>query len=120
MQDINITNIDEYILNYPIETQVILQKIRKIIHELSPNLSEAIKYGIPTFVYNKKNLLHFAAYKKHIGFYPTSSAILNFQNELKEYKLSKWAIQFPLDKTIDYELIKHIAIFRLDEEKQKI
>ncbi|MDP2091356.1 MAG: DUF1801 domain-containing protein [Candidatus Gracilibacteria bacterium] len=120
MQDINITNIDEYISNYPIETQIILKKIRKIIHELSPNLSEAIKYGIPTFVYNKKNLLHFAAYKKHIGFYPSPSAISHFQNELKEYKQSKGTIQFPFDKALDYELIKNITIFRLAEEVQKI
>ncbi|MDD2871443.1 MAG: DUF1801 domain-containing protein [Candidatus Gracilibacteria bacterium] len=119
MQDKKNTNIDEYISNYPKEIQEILQKIRKIINELSTNLSEDIKYGIPTFVYNKINLVHFAAYKNHIGFYPTPSAISHFQKELKEFKQSKGAIQFPLSKAINYDLIKHIVIYRLDEEKQK-
>lgn len=119
MQDKKITNIDEYISNYPKETQVILQKIRKLVGELSPNFTESITYWIPTFKLNKKNIVHFAAYDKHIWFYPTSSGIIHFQNELKDYKCSKWTIQFSLDKAINYELIKKITLFRIEEELLK-
>ncbi len=104
--------IDSYIADFPAEVQEILQKIRNMIHELAPEAKEAIKYGIPTFVLNG-NLVHFAAYKKHIGFYPTPSGIENFQEELSLYKVSKGAIQFPLNKPIPYDLIREIVTFRI-------
>lgn len=107
--------IDECIKTYPQETQQVLQKIRKIIKDEVPQeATEAIKYGIPTFILNG-NLIHFSGYKKHVGLYPTPSVIDHFKNELKGYKTSKGAIQFPLDKPIPYDLIKKIVKYRISQ-----
>ena len=83
--------IDEYISTFPKSTQLILNEIRKAIKELVPEATEAISYGMPTFKLNG-NLIHFAAYKHHIGLYPTSSGVAAFKKELKKYKTSKGAI----------------------------
>lgn len=107
-------NIDSYISSFPEEVQKILNKIRGIIREAAPNAQEAIKYGIPTFVL-EENLIHFAAFKNHIGLYPTSSGISHFAKELSEYKFAKGSVQFPLDKPIPYELIEKITKFRVKE-----
>ncbi|MCL2688114.1 MAG: DUF1801 domain-containing protein [Methanobrevibacter sp.] len=107
-----VETIDEYILEYPEDIQKILKKVRKTIQELVPDASEKISYGMPTF-YQGENLVHFAANKKHLGFYPSSSGVKNFKEELSDYKTSKGAIQFPYDKPIPYELIKKIVKFRL-------
>ncbi len=88
----------------------VLSKIRNTIMTAAPLAKETIKYQMPTFVL-KENLVHFAAYKKHIGFYPTPSAIEKFKTELTTYKTSKGAIQFPLDKPIPYELIDLNAMY---------
>ena len=109
-----VETIDKYISEYPENIQKILKKVRKIIKEAVPDANEKISYGMPTF-YQEENLVHFAANKKHLGFYPTSSGVKNFKEELGNYKTSKGAIQFPYDKPIPYELIKKIANFRLNE-----
>ena len=107
-------NIDEYIAGFPIEVQQIMQKIRATIHEAAPGAEETISYQIPTFTLHG-NLVHFAAYKRHIGFYPSSSGIEKFKNEIAAYKWAKGSVQFPLDQPIPYELISRITAFRVAE-----
>lgn len=96
------------------ETQDKLNAIYQAIKETAPDATEKMSYGMPTFFFNG-NLVHFAAYKNHIGFYPAPSGILNFIEELKPYKSSKGAIQFPLDKPLPIDLIRKITAFRLQE-----
>lgn len=110
--------IDTYIAGYPTETKKILKKIREIVRELAPEAKEVIKYAIPTFVLHE-NLVHFAAYPKHIGFYPTPSAIEHFAKELQGYKTAKGSIQFPLDKPIPYDLISKMVKFRVTQVSKK-
>ncbi|WP_394232059.1 iron chaperone [Niallia oryzisoli] len=111
-------SIDEYILQYPKEIQEILQRLRKVIKESAPTATEKISYRMPTFVL-EGNLVHFAAYPNHIGFYPTPSGIDTFKQELSGYKTSKGAIQFPIETPIPYELITQIVKFRVAENKSK-
>jgi len=111
-------NIDEYIEDQPQEIQEILENIRATIRKAAPGAEEAIKYMMPTFVLNG-NLVHFAACRNHIGFYPAPSGIDNFRDELAGYKTSKGAIQFPLDRKIPYALIGQIVRFRAAENKAK-
>ncbi|MFW9924035.1 MAG: iron chaperone [Candidatus Thorarchaeota archaeon] len=113
--------IDEYIAEFPEEIQEILENVRKTIRKsVPPEAIESIAYQMPTFKLKKKNLVHFAAYKNHIGFYPTPSGIKIFEKELSEYETSKGAIRFPLNKPIPYDLIQKIVQFRAKEiiEKQ--
>lgn len=110
--------IDEYISTFPKSTQLILEEIRQAIKEIAPEAIETINYQIPTFKLNG-NLVHFAAYKHHIGFYPTPSGVEAFKNELKKYKTSKGAIQFPLNKPIPLELLKKIVKYRVKEMLKK-
>lgn len=107
--------IDIYIKQFSEEIQKKLQEVRKVIHECAPNAVETISYGIPTFDLNGKHLVHFAGYKHHIGFYPTSSGTAAFKKEIGEYKNSKGSVQFPHDKPIPFELIKKITLFRVKE-----
>ena len=111
-------DIDEYISLFPQDVRDILSRIRIMIVELVPTAKESISYGMPTFKL-KGNLIHFAAYKEHIGFYPTPSAIEFFKDELKNYKTAKGSIQFPLDKKIPYSLIKKIVRYRVKEVLNK-
>ncbi len=106
--------IDEFIANYTENVQEILQKIRETIHGVVPEAQEKISYGIPTY-YSNGNLVHFSAYKHHIGFYPGSGAIKAFKDDLKPYKTSKGTIQFPLDQPIPYDLIKKITKYRAEQ-----
>ena len=110
--------IDAYIAGFPIEVQVTLEKIRATIRDAAPGAEEAISYQIPTFKL-KGNLVHFAAYKNHIGFYPTSSGIENFKRELSAYESSKGAIRFPIDQPIPYDLIHKIVEFRVKENLER-
>lgn len=110
----NFDSIDSYISTFPKDIQVTLEKIRQIIHKASPTAVEAIRYGMPTFRLNNKNLIHFAAYKNHIGLYPTPGPILKFAKELKGFKTSKGAIQFPLNKPVSYNLIERIVEYRIN------
>jgi uncharacterized protein YdhG (YjbR/CyaY superfamily) len=105
-------NIDEYIANFPSNVQKILQKIRKTIQKAAPEAKEAIKYQIPTFTLNG-NLIHFAAYKNHIGIYPAPRGAEEFKKELANYEGGKGTAQFPLDKPIPYDLITRMVKFRL-------
>lgn len=107
--------IDEYIKVYPEDIQIILEQVRSTIRDhVPPETEEKISYGMPTF-YLRKNLVHFAAFKNHIGFYPTSSGLNAFSKEIAGYKHSKGAVQFPLTRPISVELISRIVIFRLKE-----
>jgi uncharacterized protein YdhG (YjbR/CyaY superfamily) len=120
MEENKITNdlIDEYILKFPDEVQEILNTLRNVIKESAPEAEEKISYQMPTFVLNG-NLVHFAAYKNHIGFYPTPSGIEEFKNELSEYKGAKGSIQFPIEKPLPYELISKIVKYRVVENKKQ-
>jgi uncharacterized protein YdhG (YjbR/CyaY superfamily) len=104
--------IDEYIKSFPEDIQIILKKIRQTIRKAAPEAAEAISYQMPAFKLNG-NLVWFAAFKKHIGFYPKASGIEAFQKELSPYKLSKGSIQFRLDEPIPYDLIEKIVEFRV-------
>jgi uncharacterized protein YdhG (YjbR/CyaY superfamily) len=107
--------IDEFILDFPKEVQEILQKIRGIVHDLAPEGEEAIAYGIPTFRLKKKNLVHFGAFKNHIGFYPTPTGMDAFKEQLSKYESGKGSAKFPLNQPIPYDLIKEIVQFRITE-----
>ncbi len=106
--------IDEYIAGFSADVQEILEKIRMAIREAAPGAEETIKYRIPTFTL-KGNLVHFAAFKRHIGFYPTPTGTETFRNELAVYKGAKGSVQFPLDQPIPYALISKIVKFRVEE-----
>jgi uncharacterized protein YdhG (YjbR/CyaY superfamily) len=108
------SNIDEYINLFPQDIQLKLKELRSVIKSAAPEATETIKYQMPTF-FLKKNLVHFAAYKSHIGFYPAPSGIANFEKELSIYKTSKGAIQFPIDKPLPFDLIKRIVELRVKE-----
>jgi len=114
-QPSNVT-IDTYIAQFPGEVQALLQQLRKAIRAAAPGAEEAIRYGMPTFRLNG-NLVHFAAYAKHIGFYPTPSAISAFQNELAPYASSKGAVQFPLDRPLPLALVRRMVRFRVREQR---
>lgn len=111
-------NIDAYIATFPEEVQPLLHDIRNTIKKAAPKAEEAIKYAMPTFVLHG-NLVHFAAYKNHIGFYPAPAAIIAFEKELVAYKTSKGAIQFPLDKKLPVGLITKIVKYRVAQNKEK-
>jgi uncharacterized protein YdhG (YjbR/CyaY superfamily) len=111
-------NIDEYVAGFPNDIQDILQKIRMTIRKAAPDAEEAIKYQVPTFTL-KGNLVHFAAFKKHIGFYPTPSGIEKFQKELSAYESAKGSVRFPLDKPIPFDLISKIVKFRVKEDLER-
>jgi uncharacterized protein YdhG (YjbR/CyaY superfamily) len=110
--------IDEYVAGFPPDVQAILHKLRATIRKAAPQAEEAIKYQIPTFVLNG-NLVHFAAFKHHIGFYPTPTGTEAFHRELAAYKSSKGAVQFSLDKPIPYGLISKVVKFRVKENLAK-
>ncbi len=110
--------IDEHIAKFPKDVQVILKKIKATIQKAAPNAEETINYGIPTFTLNG-NLVHFAGFKNHIGFYPTPNGIEKFKKELSIYKGAKGSVQFPLDKPIPYGLISKIVKFRVKENLKK-
>jgi uncharacterized protein YdhG (YjbR/CyaY superfamily) len=110
--------IDEYIGTFPKKVQEILEKLRQIISESAPKAEETINYQIPTFKLNG-NLVHFAAYKTHIGFYPTPSGIEAFKKELSSYDLAKGSVKFPLDKPIPLDLVRKIVEYRVKENLDK-
>ena len=111
-------NIDEYIAGFPNDVQEILEKIRMTIRKAAPDAEETIKYQIPTFTL-KGNLVHFAAFKKHIGFYPPATGNEKFKNELSGYQGAKGSVKFPLDKPIPFDLISKIVKFRVKENSER-
>jgi len=113
-----INTIDGYIDQFAPEMQEILQDIRRVIREAAPEAKEKISYQMPTF-FLKENLVHFAACKKHIGFYPTPSGIRAFSEELKGFKGAKGSVQFPLNQPMPLELIRRIVEFRVAEVTSK-
>jgi uncharacterized protein YdhG (YjbR/CyaY superfamily) len=110
--------IDEYIKTFPKDVQIKLEAIRKAIRELVPEAQEKISYEIPTF-YLDGSLVHFAAFKNHIGFYPTPSGIGAFQEELAKYKGGKGSVQFPLNEELPIRLIERIVKYRLEKNRMK-
>jgi uncharacterized protein YdhG (YjbR/CyaY superfamily) len=111
-------NIDEYIAGFPNDIQKILQKIRMTIKKAAPEAQETIKYLMPTFTL-KGNLVHFAAFKNHIGFYPAPMGIEEFKEELSTYASGKGSVQFPLDQPIPFDLISKIVRFRVAKNLEK-
>jgi uncharacterized protein YdhG (YjbR/CyaY superfamily) len=111
---IKFSSIDEYIAAFPEEIQKILEELRATIKSAAPGAEEKISYQMPTFTL-KGNLVHFAAHKKHIGFYPTPSGIQAFKKELSIYETSKGSIKFPIDKPLPLDLISKIVKFRVNE-----
>ncbi|MFA6017090.1 MAG: DUF1801 domain-containing protein [Patescibacteria group bacterium] len=112
-------DIDKYISNFPKDIQKLLEEVRLTIKKAAPEAKEAIKYGIPTFQLNG-NLIHFAGFDKHIGFYPTPSGIQAFKKELSAYKNAKGSVQFPLNMPLPLELISKLVKFRVKENLEKV
>lgn len=111
-------NIDEYIASFPEDIQKILQEIRETIQKTAPEATEKISYALPTF-YLQGNLVHFAAFTSHIGFYALPSGNREFQEELSKYKTGKGSIQFPLNEPMPLALITKIVKFRVKENEEK-
>jgi len=110
--------IDDYIADFPPNVQQLLQQMRATIKQIAPTAQEAIKYAIPTFIL-KGNIAHFAAFKNHIGFYPTPMGMAEFEDELSHYKTGKGSVQFPLDKPLPLDLIKRMVQFRMQKLENK-
>ena len=115
---VGFTSIDEYIATFPKATQNILQEVRATIRAAAPDAEEKISYQMPTF-FLKGNLVHFAAYANHIGFYPTPSGIEAFKDELSIYEGAKGSVQFPIDQPLPLKLITKIVKFRVTENLKK-
>ncbi len=111
--------VDEYIGSFPKNVADVLEELRRVIRELAPEAEETISYGIPTFDLKGRHLVHFAAFKNHVSFFPTSSGVEAFKKELAPYKISKGTVQFPLDKPIPFDSVKKIVKFRLKEDESK-
>jgi uncharacterized protein YdhG (YjbR/CyaY superfamily) len=118
MQRIKFEDIDSYIGSFPESTRKILEQLRKAIRKAAPDAKETINYGIPTFTL-KGNLVHFAAFQNHIGFYPTPSGIETFKKELSVYEGAKGSVKFPIDKPLPFDLISRIVEFRVKESLEK-
>jgi uncharacterized protein YdhG (YjbR/CyaY superfamily) len=110
--------IDEYISTLPEDVQSVLSELRQTIREAAPEAEETINYQIPTFTLHG-NLVHFAALKNHIGFYPTPSGIEAFKNELASYKGAKGSVQFPIDQPLPLSLIRRIVEYRVKENLER-
>lgn len=117
MEENKFRTIDEYISGFRPEIQEKLQKVREVIKDAAPTATEKISWQMPTF-YLQGNLVHFAAHKNHIGFYPGANGVEVFKQELEEYKTSKGAVQFPYEKPIPFDLITRIVKFRVTENNQ--
>ena len=111
-------SVDKYIATFPTGTQKLLSELRATIKQAAPKAEEVISYNMPAFKQNRV-LVYYAGYAKHIGFYPTSSPMKVFKKELEDYKTSKGAIQFPIDKAIPKTLVKNIVKFRMKEDAEK-
>ena len=118
IKNIPVRNIDEYIAGFPKDIQEILKELRVTIKKAAPEAAETINYAIPTFTL-KGNLVHFAAYKNHIGFYPAPSGIVAFKKELSVYDGAKGSVQFPIDKPLPLDLVTKIVRFRVKENLER-
>ena len=110
--------VDEHIESHPPETRLLLQELRALIREAAPDATETISYGIPTFDLNG-HLVHFAGHRSHIGFYPTDLGVEAFAAELAEYKTTKGAVHFPLDRPLPADLIRRIVVFRVEQNARR-
>ena len=119
MNSPSVETIDDYIRAFPADVQEVLQKVRETIRGAAPDAAEAIKYRIPTFVMGQ-NLVHFAACKNHLGFYPTPSALRAFAKELAAYEGAKGSVQFPFERPIPYALIRKMVAYRVKEVRDKL
>jgi len=119
METTKAKDIDEYIAGFPAEVRELLSRVRATIRKAAPDAKEAISYAIPTFTLDKKNLVHFAGFKNHIGFYPAPTGSEAFKAELSAYKTGKGSVQFPLDQPMPLELIAKIVQFRVREHIEK-
>ena len=115
----NFKNVDDYIGSFPEDTQLLLNKVRETIQKNAPEAVESISYQMPAYKLNGKPLVYFAGYEKHIGFYATPTGHEQFAAELAKYKQGKGSVQFPLDKSIPYNLIARIVKFRVKENLAK-
>ena len=113
------STIDDYINEFPPDVQKLLRTLRDTIHKAAPKAVEAMKYGLPTFVWNG-NLVHFGGFKSHIGFYPAPSGIRAFEKQLARYEKSKGAIRFPMDEPLPLSLIARIVKFRVKENNDNM
>ena len=111
-------SVDDYIADFPTEVQGALRQIRKLILDCNSEITEIIAYNIPTYKLDG-NLIHFAAYKSHIGLYPGPAALNHFSSEITNYKTAKGSVQFPLKEPMPFELIKQITEFCIDRHLQK-
>lgn len=118
MESIKPQSVDEYIAAFPNDTQKLLEEIRSVIKKAAPEAEETINYAMPTFKLHG-NLVHFAAYKNHIGLYPAPNGIDAFKDELSVYKGAKGSVQFPLNKPMPLDLISRIVKFRVKENLEK-
>lgn len=118
MQNIKYNTINEYIAAFPEDIQKLLTQMRTTIGKAAPGAEEAISYQLPTFKLNG-NLVHFAAFKNHIGFYPTPAGVKEFEKELSVYKQGKGSVQFPLDKPMPLQLIGRIVKYRVNKNLEK-
>lgn len=112
-------SIDEYIAQFPSETQKVLNQVRDLIRAAAPDATELISYRMPTFDLNGQHLVHFAGYDKHVGFYPIPSGIEAFKTELSVYKQGKGSVQFPLSEPMPVDLIRRIVEYRVAESNRK-
>lgn len=112
-------SIDEYIAEFPPETRSVLEHMRALIKESAPDATETISYAMPTFDLNGHHLVHFAGFKRHVGFYPIPSAIVAFSDELAPYRSGKGSARFPLDQPLPEDLIRRIVEFRVAESGRK-
>ncbi len=112
------STIDEYIAEFPEDIQLKLRELRAVIAAEAPQASEKISYAMPTFYLNG-NLVHFAAYQRHIGFFPAPTGLAEFEQELAPYKHSKGAVQFPLDRPLPLDLVRKIVRYRVQENLRK-
>jgi uncharacterized protein YdhG (YjbR/CyaY superfamily) len=109
------TTIDDYVAEFPAETQKALGEVRALIAAAAPDATETISYAIPTFDLNGRHLVHFAGYARHLGLYPMASGIAAFKEELKPYKSAKGSVQFPLGQPLPADLIRRMVAFRVAE-----
>jgi uncharacterized protein YdhG (YjbR/CyaY superfamily) len=112
-------SIDDYIAEFPPETQKVLEELRALIRQAAPGATETISYAIPTFDLGGKHLVHFAGYAKHIGFYPVPSAMEAFKDELEPYRSGKGSAQFPLGQPLPTDLIRRIVEYRVEESTRR-
>jgi uncharacterized protein YdhG (YjbR/CyaY superfamily) len=111
--------IDDHIRTFPADVREILKNMRAAIREAAPGAEEVIRYGVLTFRLHGRNLVHFAAFQHHIGFFPIPSGTEAFRKELSPYKQGKGSVQFPLDQPVPYKLVKKIVRFRVAETEEK-